>query len=92
MRTLTLTIALIATPVLAQSVQEQAYDIILASMEPTGFPMDQQIALTECFSTRLTEAEAEALVAADGLDAQQAVIAAMGDHDAALLCSVALLE
>ena len=87
-----LSLAVVPSVALAQSVQEQAHDVILASMAETGFPMDQQIAMTECFSARLTEAEAEALIAADGLDAQQEVVSAMEDHDAALVCVVAVLE
>lgn len=83
----------LAGPALAQSDLERAGEMIAASMLEGGFNAEISTLVADCYTSRMTEAEAAALVAAEGdVPTQQAVIAAMAEGEAALGCVAAAVQ
>lgn len=77
----------------AQSERERAHDMIAASIVEGGFDAAISAHVAECYTTRMSEAEVAALVAAEGdVQAQQAIIANMAEGEAALGCVAAALQ
>ena len=87
MRIVALILPLVATPALAQSVQEQANALMIASTQSAGFSEEVSTEIATCFTSRMTDAEATAFIAAADLAAQQVVVAEMADNPTALACA-----
>lgn len=88
MRSLTVATAmlLIASPSLAQSALEQLQNMITSENISAGFEQAQAEAIATCFTSNITDAEAAAILAADGLVSQQRAITEIAGYNAALLC------
>ncbi len=93
MRRLAIFAALVfAAPAFAQTPQEQAAEIMVTNTVAEGFSQDLSEQIAECFVSRMTDAEAEAFVAAEDLEAQQDAAAAMTDYAQAVLCVAEAME
>ncbi len=93
MRLTLMLLVVLAAPAHAQTGRELAHDMIAASIIEGGFDAEIASVVADCYSTRMTDAEVDALVTADGdVPAQQAVIANMAESQAALGCVAAVLE
>ena len=64
----------------------EAVDIIAASAMDAGFEAEMALTFGECFGVNMTDAEAAAFVAAEGVEAQQAITSSIAAHDIAVLC------
>ena len=82
---------LLATPAVAQSVQQQAAEIMVTDMVAEGFAPATSELVAQCFVSRMTDAEALSFIAADTLEAQQIVVAEMADTTQATLCVAEVL-
>ena len=92
-RALVVLSVLLASPALAQSDRDRAGEMIAASMIEGGFDAAISATVAECYTSRMTDAEAAALVAAEGdVPTQQAIIAAMAEGEAALGCVAAAVQ
>lgn len=87
-----ITAVLLAGPAFAQTAQEQAAEVMTADMVTEGFAPEVSETVAECFVSRMSDAEAEAFLAADGLEAQQDAVAAMADNLQAVLCVAEALD
>jgi hypothetical protein len=93
MRRLALLLAVMASPALAQSDRDRAGEMIAGSMIEGGFDVAISTLVAECYTSRMTDAEVAALVAAAGdVPVQQAIIADMAEGEAALGCVAAALQ
>ncbi|GAB5448620.1 hypothetical protein [Gymnodinialimonas sp.] len=88
---LLISLLLAAFPALADTSVEQLHGQIVTDTVGAGFTEAQAQAIATCFTSRMTEAEAEAVLADSELEAQQQALAQMADYDQALACTVETL-
>ncbi len=87
MRTALLAFALMATPAFAQMVLDDVNMMIMEDSVNNGVPQDVAQAVADCFTENMTTDEAEAILDAEGLEAQQMATSQMGAYDLALACT-----
>ena len=88
MRRLVLVSLLVAaSPALSDTSVEQLHSQIATDTAAAGFPEAQAEAVATCFTTRITEEEATAVLAVSDLAEQQQALAQMAEYDQALACT-----
>jgi hypothetical protein len=93
MRRILILALILASPASAQTDRERAGEMIAASMIEGGFDAGISALVSDCYTSRMTDAEAAALVAAEGdVPTQQTIIADMAEGEAALGCVSAALQ
>jgi hypothetical protein len=78
---------LVASPAFAQSSVVQLQEMIAADTVGAGFAPEVAEAVATCFTSRMTEADAAAVLASDDLTAQQQALVAIPAYTEAVACA-----
>mmetsp|Transcript_1004 Transcript_1004/g.1950 ORF Transcript_1004/g.1950 Transcript_1004/m.1950 type:complete len:94 (-) Transcript_1004:3006-3287(-) len=83
---------LVTSPVFAQSSVAQLQGMIAADTVGAGFAPDVAEAIATCFTSRMTEADATAVLTSDDLTEQQRALAAIPAYTEAVACAAEELQ
>lgn len=83
---------LLASPAVAQTAVEQAHDAIVAQNVEAGFTSDVAEGLATCFSSVMSEDEAEVILASEPGPAQQVAARMMQQYDTAIACAASVIQ